>query len=575
MHFLNSIVIKLWFTIILIVTTVLLILSVALVGFFNSYFISETGKTLYQQANKIENILMSRHNQQDAMNYVMELVENPAGLIIIEDKAQLTEAHDDLKQIMIDEFRTNPDFKAVFDENKHVTKIIDVNYQKEKHRYILLGFPSQAFQEKGAIILYQDINSISSTLQYVSLIILITALILIVLSTIFAFFLSNKITKPLLRLKASAFQVAKGERAQKIKTTSRDEIGELTVAFNKMEDDIRNNIASIETERNLRDKLINAMADGVLSYHMDLDEQLMNPKAAQFLAVIDEDEKRRLEEAFEEVVETNDSAVIEVATLQHYFVVIISPVRRAAANHQLGAVALIRDMTEEHRNDEMKKRFVADVSHELRTPIQMLQGYTEALLDDIVETPEDRKEFLNIILDESKRLNRLVNELLNVARYDAGDVKLDLEETPVDALLRKVKATFSQSLADNKLNLVIDAPPGLIWSLDYDKMFQVLTNLVDNAVRYTHEGDTIQLTVRADSELLIEVRDSGVGISPEHLPHLFDRFYKVDAARTRGKHGTGLGLFIVKSIIESHGGRISVTSEQGTGTTFKIVIPKH
>ncbi|TDL97834.1 HAMP domain-containing protein [Macrococcus brunensis] len=575
MHYLNSIVIKLWFTIILIVTTVLLILSVALVSFFNSYFISETGKTLYQQANKIESILMSRHNQEDAMNYVMELVENPAGLIIVENKSQLTDRHDDLKQIMIDEFRTNPDFNAVFDENKHVTKIIDVNYQDERHRYILLGFPSQAFQDKGAIILYQDINSISSTLQYVSLIILITALILIVLSTIFAFFLSNKITKPLLRLKESAFQVAKGERAQKIKTTSRDEIGELTVAFNKMEDDIRNNIASIETERNLRDKLINAMADGVLSYHMDLDQQLMNPKAEQFLTLISEDDKIQLEQSFEEVVKTNDSEVVEIATLNHYFVVIISPVRRAAANNQIGAVALIRDMTEEHRNDEMKKRFVADVSHELRTPIQMLQGYTEALLDDIVETPEDRKEFLNIILDESKRLNRLVNELLNVARYDAGDVKLHLEEMPVDALLDKVKSTFNQSLTDNKLSLIVDSPPGLAWSLDYDKMIQVLTNLVDNAVRYTHEGDAIHLTVKAGDALTIEVSDSGVGISPEHLPHLFDRFYKVDAARTRGKHGTGLGLFIVKSIIESHGGHITVSSEQGRGTTFKIVIPKH
>ncbi|ULG71042.1 ATP-binding protein [Macrococcus brunensis] len=559
----------------MIVTTVLLILSVALVGFFNSYFISETGKTLYQQANKIESILMSRHNQEDAMNYVMELVENPAGLIIVENKSQLTDRHDDLKQIMIDEFRTNPDFNAVFDENKHVTKIIDVNYQDERHRYILLGFPSQAFQDKGAIILYQDINSISSTLQYVSLIILITALILIVLSTIFAFFLSNKITKPLLRLKESAFQVAKGERAQKIKTTSRDEIGELTVAFNKMEDDIRNNIASIETERNLRDKLINAMADGVLSYHMDLDQQLMNPKAEQFLTLISEDDKIQLEQSFEEVVKTNDSEVIEIATLNHYFVVIISPVRRAAANNQIGAVALIRDMTEEHRNDEMKKRFVADVSHELRTPIQMLQGYTEALLDDIVETPEDRKEFLNIILDESKRLNRLVNELLNVARYDAGDVKLHLEEMPVVALLDKVKSTFNQSLTDNKLSLIVDSPPGLAWSLDYDKMIQVLTNLVDNAVRYTHEGDAIHLTVKAGDALTIEVSDSGVGISPEHLPHLFDRFYKVDAARTRGKHGTGLGLFIVKSIIESHGGHITVSSEQGRGTTFKIVIPKH
>ncbi|GGB05420.1 HAMP domain-containing protein [Macrococcus hajekii] len=573
MHYLNSIVIKLWFTIILIVTTVLIILSVALVGFFNSYFISETGKTLYQQANKIESILMSRHNQSDAIDYVKELIENPAGLVIIENKKQLDDNYDELKQIMVDEIHYNPSFKAVFEENKHVTKMINVNYQNERHRYILLGFPSQAFEDKGAIILFQDINSISSTLQYVSIIILVSALVLILLSTIFAFFLSNKITKPLLMLKQSAFQVARGERSDKVKTTSRDEIGELTVAFNKMESDIRSNIASIETERNLRDKLINAMADGVLSYELDIDQQLMNPMAERFLDIIDSGQHDELQQTFNEVLKDNMTKVLEVSTKNHFFVVIVSPVRRAALNNKSGAVALIRDMTEEHRNDEMKKRFVADVSHELRTPIQMLQGYTEALLDDIVETPEEQKEFLNIILDESKRLNRLVNELLNVARFDAGDVRMEIKEVNIHTLLLKVKATFNQAIVENDIQVTIQAAPSLNWHLDEDKMIQVLTNLMDNAIRYTHRGDSIEIVAEGHETLMIQMNDSGVGIDEQHLPHLFDRFYKVDEARTRGKNGTGLGLFIVKSIIESHGGTISAESKKGEGTTFTILIP--
>ncbi|TDM04291.1 ATP-binding protein [Macrococcus carouselicus] len=575
MRYLNSIVIKLWFTIILIVTTVLIILSVALVGFFNSYFISETGQTLYQQANKIESILMSRHNQSDAIDYVKELIENPAGLVIIENQKQLSRDYDELKQIMVDEIRDNPSFDAVFDENKHVTKIIDVKYQNEQHRYILLGFPSQAFEEKGVLILFQDINSISSTLRYVSLIILVSALVLILLSTIFAFFLSNKITKPLLRLKESAFKVAKGERADKVRTTSRDEIGELTIAFNKMEADIRDNISSIETERNLRDKLINAMADGILSYKLDIDAQLMNPMAEQFLSLISDENKQELNQTFLEVLQTNETKILQLPTQHHFFVVIVSPVRHAAMNNKNGAVALIRDMTEEHRNDEMKKRFVADVSHELRTPIQMLQGYTEALLDDIVETPAERREFLNIILDESKRLNRLVNELLNVARYDAGDVQLMMTEVNIAELFTKVSATFNQSIAENQVDFEIIADPALKWQLDIDKMIQVLTNLVDNAIRYTHAGDHIRLIAEASDRLIITVSDTGVGISEAHQPHLFDRFYKVDEARTRGKNGTGLGLFIVKAIIESHGGTIKVESKVGKGTDFIIEVPNH
>lgn len=573
MKVMNSVVIKLWLTIILIVTTVLIILSVALVSFFNAYFISETGRSLYQSATKVEEVLMSHHNRENALDYAKELIEEPAGLIVLKNKQQLNADYDDeLKQVMVDEIRDNKDYEAVFKQNKHVTKTITVNYLNQKHRYILLGFPSQAFKEKGAIILFQDINSIEDTFQYVSLIILAVALLLILLTTIFAFFLSTRITKPLIELKKAAFQVAKGERAAKIETFSRDEIGELAIAFKKMERDIDNNISAVKRERNLRDKLIDAMADGVLSYRIQLEEQLSNPVALKFLDAISVEDKEELTRTFERVIQTKEVHVLEMKTKRLFYVVIITPVSDAAQNGGTGAVALIRNMTEEKNNDEMKKRFIADVSHELRTPIQMLQGYTEALLDGMAETKEEREELLNIILDESMRLNRMVNELLNIARYDAGETELQLEQVNIQDLFEKLRLNFSQAIEENKINFNVHADNQAVM-LDYDKMIQVLTNLIDNAVRYTHPGDTITLSAEINHELTINVCDTGVGIEEDDLPHIFDRFYKVDEARTRGKHGTGLGLFIVKSIVESHDGRIEVNSKKGAGTCFTIVIP--
>lgn len=573
MKVMNSVVIKLWLTIILIVTTVLIILSVALVSFFNAYFISETGRSLYQSATKVEEVLMSHHNRENALDYAKELIEEPAGLIVLKNKQQLNADYDDeLKQVMVDEIRDNKDYEAVFKQNKHVTKTITVNYLNQKHRYILLGFPSQAFKEKGAIILFQDINSIEDTFQYVSLIILAVALLLILLTTIFAFFLSTRITKPLIELKKAAFQVAKGERAAKIETFSRDEIGELAIAFKKMERDIDNNISAVKRERNLRDKLIDAMADGVLSYRIQLEEQLSNPVALKFLDAISVEDKEELTRTFERVIQTKEVHVLEMKTKRLFYVVIITPVSDAAQNGGTGAVALIRNMTEEKNNDEMKKRFIADVSHELRTPIQMLQGYTEALLDGMAETKEEREELLNIILDESMRLNRMVNELLNIARYDAGETELQLEQVNIQDLFEKLRLNFSQAIEENKINFNVHTDNQAVM-LDYDKMIQVLTNLIDNAVRYTHPGDTITLSAEINHELTINVCDTGVGIEEDDLPHIFDRFYKVDEARTRGKHGTGLGLFIVKSIVESHDGRIEVNSKKGAGTCFTIVIP--
>ncbi|WP_233681299.1 ATP-binding protein [Macrococcoides caseolyticum] len=545
-------------------------------GFFNSYLKSESGHALKQQAEKAELVLTSHHNKSDALTYVKELIENPAGLIIVQDKADLNiENEDPLKQLMMNEIKNNKDFNPVFVQDKYVLKDIKVHYQGVKHEYILIGYPSQAFDAKdSAIFIYQDTNSMDEAQNYITFIIFIVAMLLLIISTIFAFFLSNKITKPLLHLKNAAFNIARGERNNKVTVYSRDEIGELALAFNKMEREINLNINKISQERNLRDRLINAMEDGVLSFNMDIEKQLQNPMAERFLDEISQEDTDVLSSLVNKVMQSDETIYHEISTQDKHYVLIISPVKNANKNQNNGAVAIIRDMSEEKKIDKMKQQFIANVSHELRTPIQMLQGYTEAILDGIVEEKADVDDFLNIILDESKRLNRLVNELINVARIDAGEATLNKEMMDIAPLIEKNVQNFKQSALEHETPILLDLNHTAHASIDYDKMFQVLTNLLDNAMRYTKKGDTITIrTHNDDMHLFIEVEDTGVGIASVHIDHIFDRFYKVDQARTRGKHGTGLGLFIVKAIITGHGGKIKVYSSQGKGTTFKISIP--
>ena len=194
---------------------------------------------------------------------------------------------------------------------------------------------------------------------------------------------------------------------------------------------------------------------------------------------------------------------------------------------------VIRDMTNEHNLDQMKKDFIANVSHELRTPISLLQGYTESIVDGIVTEPDEIRDSLAIVLDESKRLNRLVNELLNVARMDAEGLSVEKELQPIQHLLDKMESKYRMQSEELGLTMTFDSNNDeQLWNYDMDRMDQVLTNLIDNATRYTQAGDSIKISIDEDSDFnILTITDTGTGIAPEHLKQVFDRFYKVDAAR--------------------------------------------
>lgn len=584
MNRLNNVVIKLWLTIILIVTTVLILLSAALITFIQSYFTQETEDSLLKDAQRISQLVESADDKATAIEYSRKLIENPDGLIIMNDKHMVSQHKDKIKDKMFKEIKNNKDYNQVFDKGKQISEHVTVKINGQQRTYVLIGYPAKNLTEQdnnqnnnySGVFIYQDLKTVEETNNVITVIILIIAIIFLAITTVFAFFLSSRITKPLRNLRTQALKVSKGDYAQVVPVNTRDEIGELSRTFNTMSSEIQQHIDALSSSKNIRDSLINSMIEGVLGYNDKKEIIISNKMAQNTLQILDEHELKKLDKQNERTFKNKQTQFEEYEINTRYLVIITSYIDQIQPDGRSGIVAIIRDMTNEHNIDQMKKDFIANVSHELRTPISLLQGYTESIVDGIVTEPDEIHESLSIVLDETKRLNRLVNELLSVARMDAEGLSVEKSVQPIDTLLNKMQQKY-HSHAES-LGLSINLNPNTheqLWYYDLDRIEQVLTNLIDNATRYTETGDAITISYgESETENILYITDTGSGIAPEHLQQVFERFYKVDSSRKRGKQGTGLGLFICRMIVDEHGGSIDVKSKLGKGTTFIIKLPK-
>ncbi|BAQ11732.1 regulon sensor histidine kinase protein phor [Bacillus sp. OxB-1] len=242
----------------------------------------------------------------------------------------------------------------------------------------------------------------------------------------------------------------------------------------------------------------------------------------------------------------------------------------------LGIIVVMHNITELVRLEEVRKDFVANVSHELRTPVTSIKGFTETLLDGAMMDPVVMKEFLTIIQKESDRLNLLIHDLLELSGVEREGFSLNMRSVRLKDIIDDAYKAVSPNLARKEMSLHIEVPSDLIMEADADRLVQVMVNLLTNAINYSKESTTIRVQgTDLQDEVLIEVKDEGIGIPSTELPRLFERFYRVDRARSRDSGGTGLGLAIVKHLVEVHEGTVDVTSEVGKGTTFQVRMPKH
>ncbi|MFD1707105.1 ATP-binding protein [Siminovitchia sediminis] len=585
----RSVVGKLWGTILLLVSFVLIILTILLIQFFENYHVDQIEKSLTDTGQKISGIIQAHRHDGLGEEIVFEMVDDPVGVAIAYNQNEFRYSPNISGSNIIPDyvFLNDEDLRKVFTEKTVVMKELSLtNHYGTDNRYqnfIVSGVPLRLGEDKtGAIFTFQSLGALKETSKQTANLILLAAGIAIILTTIFAFFLSTRITEPLRKMKEAAFELSKGNFDTRVPFLSHDEIGELAIAFNQMGKRLKFNMNVLRQEKEQLTNILSSMADGVMTFSRDGTILITNPPAEKFLQQWPVDTQKAHSPVPPEMADLLQQAVAdekehtgELAVKGRYYVVIVSPLYTHDQKNVRGAVAVIRDMTEERRLDKLRIDFVANVSHELRTPIAMLQGYSEAIIDDIAGSEEERQEIIKIIYDESLRIGRLVNELLDMARMEAGHITLNFQDVDAGEFVRRITSKFQALARDNKVELASHIEQeGIMISIDPDRIEQVLTNLIDNAMRYTHEHGHIYVKLaRVKNGITISVEDDGTGIPEEDLPFIFERFYKADKARTRGRAGTGLGLAIAKNIAEAHHGQLSVSSRLRAGTTFTLFLP--
>ena len=585
----KSVVGKLWLTIILLFSFVLFILTVLLLEFFHNQSMQEAEQSLFMTANQVEAVIKEHDNYAELLDVIWETTDEGVGVVILLNDGTVYTSFQNADDEDINElFRKDAELKnALLDkeEVKETTYLPSVLKGDNVTQATIVGIPLDTNGIKGAIYAFQSVDSSESTSASTTKFILIAVLAGIILTTVFAFFLLTRVTAPLRRLKEGALELSRGKFDMKVPVISNDEIGDLSKTFNRMAKQLKHNVSALQEEKENLSNILSSMADGVITFNRDGEILVTNPPAEDFLSYIQMDETdldvpqstshvpEKLLSLFQEVKESETTKITEISVQGHDWVILINPLYDSRAVR--GAVAVLRDMTEERRLDKMRKDFIANVSHELRTPIAMMQGYSEAIIDDIAETPEEKKDMAQVIYDESLRMGRLVNELLDLARMEAGHLSLSKSEVEIGSFIERIVKKFKGLAKEKGINILTEMDkPDAVLLFDPDRMEQVFTNLVDNALRHTPEGGEVRIIQRTGaSGTVFDIRDTGVGISADELPFVFERFYKVDKARTRGRAGTGLGLAIVKNIVHGHGGKIEVTSKLGQGTTFTFFLP--
>lgn len=422
----------------------------------------------------------------------------------------------------------------------------------------------------------QTVQSLNSELVFIILEALVFGL---VISVLLSFLLSKTMISPIEQLTDAAERVAGGDFTKKIKVDSRDEIGVLTNTFNHMAEVLQETLDTVENERNKLNTLFLHMTDGVVAFSRDGKVIHYNPAASEMLdRTIDGDSQYKdifeTEIPLKEVLSLpkSDYAERELTVGKRSLELLLAPFSGEA---QGGVLAVIHDVTSQRKTEQIRREFVANVSHELRTPLTNVRSYTETLLEADDVPLETEKSFLSVILNETDRMTNIVNDLLTLSRIDSGKSGLAYERFSLGAAIQTVYRANLMEARRHGHDFILELPEQLPEILaDRNRIEQVITNVVANAIKYTPDGGRIVITAGGDgSAVWMEVTDNGIGIPDEDKDRIFDRFYRVDKARSRESGGTGLGLSIAKEIVLQHGGDITIRDHIPKGLCVRITLP--
>ena len=425
----------------------------------------------------------------------------------------------------------------------------------------------------------QIINNIRTN---TSTILIISGILFTIITILIAVFLSKFVIYPINKLIQSAEKIKEEDKNIASKVKKRKDVGNLENVFDMMTIELTEKLSEVSTQKNQIETILLHMTDGIIAFNMQGEIILINPAAKNFLSIGPEDnmfddifKKFKLDINMEKIIylESWTSTEQRLKVEDKYVKVLFAPFKDEA-DRPNGVIAVIQDITEHVKLDNMQKEFVADVSHELKTPITSIMGYADTLLEGEYEK-ETQDKFLNVIASEARRMARLVTDLLTLSRYDSNKKGTQKEAFDLGDLVKRCQEKLGIEIQKKNHNVscfvTADVPP--VYADRYD-IERVVLNILTNSIKYTPEGGEIKIYVGfVYNDAYIKVFDNGIGIPEEDLNRIFERFYRVDKARTREMGGTGLGLSIAKEILDKNGGSIDIKSVVGQGTEVVVRIP--
>lgn len=455
--------------------------------------------------------------------------------------------------------RNDPDIKAV----EHVKPILDSVTGEIEYLIYVVADASE---------IYNNITEVMKTISLGSVLALIMA-------AFFSSVFSKMITFPIKQLTNSSKQLVSGSFSR-IPIYSYDEIGQLTQSFNYMAMELSRTMGDISSEKSKLEKILENMADGVMAFNRQGVLIHANSVCYEMLGNTNMDHrfdyiypKLGVDVSFDGMMSgeiTYDDGIM-MAVEDKYFNLHFAPYTNVLGESE-GLVVVMQDITNQHKLDQMRKEFVANVSHELRTPLTTVKSYTETLLDGAIEDKEIATQFLQVMEKEADRMTTLVQDLLELSRIDNKQMQLDMR--PLDLADLVIETMEAQQIhvqkKGHKMRLEMDEDKNYDILGDSARIRQILHNILSNAIKYSINPGVITVKLFVDDYVVVQVQDTGIGIAKPDLDRIFERFYRVDKARSRNMGGTGLGLSIAKEMVELHGGKIKMTSKLGKGTTVTL-----
>lgn len=495
---------------------------------------------------------------------------------------------------MIGQKTTEQKVKATLVNNRsHTENIYDNSNHTRYYVNIIPLVDNSNNNVVGVVYLRASLESVYSNINSITLIYLSAALITIVIGLLLAIIISQEITRPIEEMRKQTLRIARGDFSGQVRVMGNDELGQLAGAVNNLSVRVEEAQESSDSERRRLDSVLSHMSDGVLATDRRGNVTIVNNMALQLLGVEHEDEligksiidvlDIRHDYTVRQLVNSEQKEMIldmsnsgSNLILNAYF----SPIQRESG-FVSGLVCVLHDVTSQQKEEQERKEFVSNVSHELRTPLTSVKSYVEALSDGAWQDKEIAPQFLKVVQDETERMIRMINDLLSLSRMDAGTTKLNLEYVNINELFNYILNRFDMIIKKEedpkKKKYTIErffTKKDLWVEIDTDKFTQVIDNIMNNAIKYSPDGGVITARLlETHNHVIMSISDQGLGIPRKDLSHIFDRFFRVDKARSRKQGGTGLGLAISKEVVNMLGGQIWVDSVEGKGSTFYISLP--